>query len=181
MVDLSQLKWTNIVSPAMDPNEYLRRFTEKPQITKNYNDYNPRKLSIDQIKNNLINSKKGLNILVIGAIWCPDCTMEVPKMVKICEILGDLVNFRILYGVMVDPYNKKNRVRWAANHSPPEAVDPIFDLTKIPIFYLFTKDGKYINRIIEHPKYTKSLEEEILIFLHPSEKNDLGNHPDQLF
>ena len=40
---------------------------------------------------------------------------------------------------------------WAVPPSPPEALNPKFDLIHIPIFYLFDGNGNCFGRIVENP------------------------------
>ena len=88
-------------------------------------------------------------------------------MSKIYDKLKDFtLDFKIIYGVKVDPYKKKNKekVAWSERHSPPEAINSKFDLIKIPVIYIFNQNGNFINRIVENPE-NDTLEEDILSFL----------------
>jgi hypothetical protein len=69
--------------------------------------------------------------------------------------------------VKVDVYKKKNKesIAWNAKKSPQEAVNPKFDLLKIPTIYIFNREGKYFNRIIENPREGSTLEEDIAFYL----------------
>jgi len=164
---MEQLAWSDIETDGMNEKEYLEKFADKEEVVQNYTDYEPKKDVIEKIKEKLISKDERLKILSIGAAWCPDCIRNLPYAIKIRENLGQLVkDFKIIYGVKVDPYKKKNkeRVAWSEQHSPPEATNPKFDLKKIPIIYIFNQNGMLINRIVENPE-RDTIEEDILSFL----------------
>jgi hypothetical protein len=76
--------------------------------------------------------------------------------------MEDLVTeVRVLYGVKTNPFHKEGEPLWHKQHSPPEATDPKFDVTKIPIMYIFDEKGALLGRIIEKPRENYTLEEEI--------------------
>jgi hypothetical protein len=164
---MEQLTWSDIITKGMTKEDYLEKFADKEEIIKNYADYEPKQDIIEKIKKILTDNEERLRVLSIGASWCPDCTVNLPAAIKIFEDLEGLISdFKIIYGVKVDVYKKKNkeRVAWSERHSPPEATNPKFDLKKIPIIYIFNKNGKFINRIVENPEKA-SLEADILSFL----------------
>jgi hypothetical protein len=91
-------------------------------------------------------------------------------MIKIIRSLENLdIEFKILYGIMVNALHKPDEPLWHKTRSPPEAVDPKFNLKAIPTFYFFNSSGKLLDIIIENPKPQSTLEEEILNIL----KNNL--------
>jgi hypothetical protein len=107
--------------------------------------------------------------VALGADWCPDCSVNVPKMIKIVKSIDiSKIELEILYGVMVNALHKPGETIWHKKRSPPEAVDPKFDLSKIPTFYFFDANGNYLGVIVENPKYGSTLEEDTLEIL---EKN----------
>ena len=61
---------------------------------------------------------------------------------------------------MVNALHKPGETIWHKTRSPPEAVNPKFELEAIPTFYLFNKNGDYLGQIKENPK--KTIEEDTL-------------------
>ncbi|MFX1588255.1 MAG: thioredoxin family protein [Promethearchaeota archaeon] len=166
MVSEKEVKWSDIVSPTMTPDEYLKIYNDK--IADNYKIY---KLKIDVIKKieKLLNSKnENLKILTFGADWCPDCSKNIPRMIKIIKNMNNHVDFKILYGIMTNPFRKPGETIWHKTRSPPEAVNPKFNLKKIPTFYFFNKNGDYLGTIVENPKYKSTLEEDLLEIIQKS-------------
>ena len=154
--------WSDIKSQTMTSAEYLEKFKDNRIIIRNYNEYIPKKEITGNIIDILTKQNQKLKIFVQGAIWCHDTTREVPRMVKIVEDLKDKSEIRILYGINVNPLRKKGESLWSVR--PPEAVDPKFNLSAVPTFYLFNGDGMFLGKIIERPN--KSLEEDIVDILN---------------
>ncbi len=153
------LNWTDLVSPTISPDDYLREFGDK--IKYNYKLYEPKVDILKDIKAVLKNNNEQLKIVALGADWCPDCNKNVPRMIKLIKQLKtNDVEFRILYGIMVNALHKPEEMLWHKTRSPPEAVNPKFELEKIPTFYFFNKNGVYLGQIIENPK--KTIEEDTL-------------------
>lgn len=164
MNDKSVLKWNDLVSPTMTPEEYLKEYGDK--IESNYKIYEPNEDVIKKIKEILKNKNEKLKIVSLGADWCPDCNRNVPRMIKIIEFMeSNDVDLKILYGIMVDALHKKNEAIWHKKRSPPEAIDPKFNLKKIPTFYFFKADDELIGTIVENPKWESTLEEDLLEIL----------------
>jgi len=159
--DLLDLKWDDLVSPTLSPDKYLEIYAER--VKSNYDSYEPKSNILEKIKNKLTVNNKKLKIIALGADWCPDCSVNVPKMIKIVKGLDiKEVDLRILYGVMVNALHKPGETIWHKNRSPPEAVNPKFDLRKIPTFYFFDEESNYLGVIVENPKYGSTLEEDTL-------------------
>lgn len=159
------LKWDDLVSPTMNPDDYLEQFGEK--IDNNYKTYKPKSEVLEKIKNLLDKNKEKLNIVALGADWCPDCIRNVPRMIKIIKLMKSKdIEFRILYGIMVNALHKPGETIWHEKRSPPEAVDPRFELKAIPTFYFFNKNKEFIGIIKENPKDT--IEEDMLEILKTS-------------
>ena len=153
------LSWSDLVSPTMTPDDYLRDFG--PKIKKNYEVYEPKTEIVDEIRDLLKTKNEQLKVIAFGADWCPDCHKNVPRMIKLAKRLKTRdIELRILYGIMVDALRKPEEPAWHKTRSPPEAVNPKFELKAIPTFYFFNKNGQYLDRIIEHPKTT--IEEDTL-------------------
>jgi thiol-disulfide isomerase/thioredoxin len=155
------LNWSDIKSKTMSINDYLNNFKEKTEIIENFEYYNPKTKHLKHIKEFIAEKQKKLRILAIGADWCHDCAEQIPHMIKIVRELGtDYLEMTILYGVKVNAFRKKGEILWDKRHSPPEAVDPKFNLTAIPTFYVF-KNNEEKGRIIEHPKKFSTLERDL--------------------
>ena len=154
--------WSDIKSQTMTSAEYLEKFKDNRIIIRNYKEYMPKKETMVKIVEILTKQNQKLKIFVQGAIWCHDTTREVPRMVKIVEDLNGKTELRILYGINVNPLRKKGESLWSVR--PPEAVDPKFNLSAVPTFYLFNGDGIFLGKIIERPN--KSLEEDIVDILN---------------
>jgi hypothetical protein len=163
----SNLKWNDLVSPTLTPEEYLKTYGDK--IKKNYDDYNPKMKVLNQIKEILKKNKEILKIVALGADWCPDCSRNIPRMIKIINHANTKeIILNILYGIMVNALHKPGETIWHKKRSPPEATDPKFNLKAIPTFYFFNKAGDYIGVIVENPEYSSTLEEDMLVILESS-------------
>ncbi len=164
MNSISDLKWTDLISPTMTPEEYLKIYGEK--INKVYETYEPKSEFLEKIKQFLKSKREKLKIVALGADWCPDCTKNIPRMIKIVKDINTKdVDLKILYGIMVNALHKPGETIWHKKRSPPEASDPKFDLKAIPTFYFFNDAGDYIGVIVENPKWSSTLEEGILEIL----------------
>ena len=164
MNDMSVLKWNDLVSPTMTPEEYLKEYGDK--IEYNYKTYEPKEDVLEEIKEILKNKNEQLKIVSLGADWCPDCNKNVPRMIKIKKLMkSNDVDLKILYGIMVNALHKPGEAIWHQKRSPPEAVDPKFDLKKIPTFYFFKSNDELIGTIVENPKRESTLEEDLLEIL----------------
>ena len=97
----------------------------------------------------------------MGAEWCHDCEEQVPSMIKVVKKLNsENIEMKILYGIKVNAFRKEGEILWDKRHSVPEAIDPKFNLTAIPTFYIF-QVNQLIGRIVEHPKRFSSLERDL--------------------
>lgn len=158
------LKWSDLTSPTMTPKEYLKIYRDK--LKRTYNNYEPKSNILIKIKDLLKNRKQKLKILALGADWCPDCSKNVPSMIKIVNKIDSKdIELKILYGIMVNALHKPGEIIWHKTRSPPEATDPKFNLKAIPSFYFFNRDGEFLGIIVENPEDSSSLEEEILAIL----------------
>lgn len=158
------LKWSDLVSPTMTIDEYLKIYGDK--IRKVYEKYEPKSNVLNEIKELLKNKKELLKIVALGADWCPDCSKNIPRMIKIVNNMETQdVDLKILYGIMVNALHKPGESIWHKKRSPPEATDPRFNLKAIPTFYFFNEAGEYLGDIVENPEYSSTLEEDILRIL----------------
>ena len=164
MSNKSKLKWSDLVSPTMSPDDYLKEYGDK--IENEYKTYEPKVDVIERIKTLLKNKNEKLKIVTLGADWCPDCNINVPRMIKnLKAIKSNNIDLRILYGIMVKGLKRSGEKIWHKKRSPPEAVDPKFDLKKIPTFYFFNGSDDLIGVIVENPKWESTLEEDLLEIL----------------
>ncbi|MFX1308289.1 MAG: thioredoxin family protein [Promethearchaeota archaeon] len=158
------LKWNDLVSPTIGPDEYLEIYEKK--VKKVYENYQPKSDVVAKIKNILKSKKEKLRIVALGADWCPDCSRNIPSMIKIQkEIDTEDFILQILYGIRVNALHKLGESIWHKKRSPPEATDPKFNLKAIPTFYFFNEAGEYLGVIVENPEYSSTLEEDILKIL----------------
>ena len=156
-----QLTWKDIISPTMTAEEYMEQFGDKIEL--NYKAYEPKNEILEELEQLLKSKNENLKILVLGAEWCPDCDKNVPRMIKIIRKMKEVkIEFKILYGIMVNALHKQDDTLWHKARSPPEAVDSKFDLKAIPTFYLFNSSGTLLDVIVENPKNNSTLEEEML-------------------
>jgi len=161
MVSKNIVKWSDVISPTMTPDEYLKIYKDK--IAYNYKTYKLKIKVIKKIEELINNFNEIIKILVFGADWCPDCSKNIPRMIKIIKYMNmNNVDVKILYGIMKNAFQKPGETIWHKTRSPPEAVDPKFDLKKIPTFYFFNKNGDYLGAIVENPKDKSTLEEDML-------------------
>lgn len=160
----SELKWVDLVSPTMSPDDYLKEYGDK--IEFNYKTYEPKVDVLERIKDLLEKKNEKLKIVSLGADWCPDCNRNVPRMIKNIETIKSTnIDLRILYGIMVNALHKPGETIWHKKRSPPEALDPKFDLKKIPTFFFFNSNDDLIGVIVENPKWESTLEEDLLEIL----------------
>ena len=161
---ISELKFKNLISPTLTPDDYLKVYAKKVMIE--YESYKPKSSALEEIKETLKNKNEKLKIVALGAEWCPDCSKYIPRMIKLIKDLKtEEISIDILYGIMVNALHKSGETIWHKKRSPPEATDPKFDLKKIPTFYFFNNADKHIGIIVEHPKLNSTLEEDILEIL----------------
>jgi thiol-disulfide isomerase/thioredoxin len=164
MTSQNSLKWEDLVSPTLSPDEYLENYGSKVQNV--YDKYQPKSEVLDKIRELLKKKKEKLKIVALGADWCPDCSKNIPSMIRIAkEINGKDFELKILYGIMKNALPKPGEPIWHKNRSPPEATNPKFDLKAIPTFYFFNHSGEKLGAIVENPEYESTLEEDILKIL----------------
>jgi thiol-disulfide isomerase/thioredoxin len=160
-----KIKWTDIISETISIEEYLDKFKEKTEIINNFKNYKPKSKYLNKIKKILSQNSQKFKLLAMGAEWCHDCEKQVPSMAKIVKELNtENIEMRILYGIKVNVFRKEGEILWDKKHSPPEAVDPKFNLTSIPTLFLF-KDDKFIGRIVEGPQKRSTLEKDLYLML----------------
>jgi len=98
---------------------------------------------------------KDYTLVVFSAQWCKDCTMNIPVLALISEATG--IRVRVFGGLKRDPLSHARK--WRIPPSPPEV--ETFHIDKIPTIIALSRDGREIGRIVENPKLTPTLEQEI--------------------
>jgi len=94
-------------------------------------------------------------IIAFSAGWCKDCVSNIPVLALISEAAG--IDVRIFGGLKKDPLSYTRK--WRVPPSPPEV--ETFNVDKIPLIIIFDRAGREVGRIVENPKLTPTLEEEI--------------------
>ena len=119
-------------------------------FNKNYSDYNPDEKSIAKIGSAL----NAYTIELYMGTWCGDSKRQVPRFYKVLDALD--FPLERLTAIALD--NKGD-----AYKQSPGGEHEGKNIHRVPTF-IFYKDGKEINRIVESPKQT--LEEDILNILN---------------
>jgi len=96
---------------------------------------------------------------VFSASWCPDCHRNVPVLGLISEATG--IEVRVFGGLMRD--SKNSSEIWRIPPSPREVKD--FDVRKIPLIVVLSREGEKLGEIVENPPPGKTLEEAVLEIL----------------
>lgn len=111
-------------------------------FTANYGSYTPDPEVVQQLKPLL----KNVNITVFMGTWCGDSKQQTPAFYKILDAAG---------------YNGNNLslITVSRAKDTPEKYEEGLDIIKVPTF-IFYKDGKELNRIVEYP--IETLEEDML-------------------
>ena len=111
----------------------------------NFDNYTPNFVIIKDISNEL----KSYDIKLFMGTWCGDSKNEVPKIFKILEACNFPMEQLMTVAVSNDPKMYKQS---------PEHEELGLNIHRVPTV-IFYKNGKEINRIVEHP--VKSFEEDI--------------------
>ena len=111
----------------------------------NYDSYRPNTDLVEQFKQQL----KGHHIQLFLGTWCSDSQREVPNFIKILQS----ADF---------PMNNLEMVAMDRDKENPAREKKTWNIAYVPTF-VFVKDGKEINRIVEMP--LESLEKDMLKIL----------------
>jgi hypothetical protein len=136
------------VGPYLDSLEppFREKFLERKQT-----------YTLNQEAANQLRRVRNKNMAIaFSAQWCKDCASNIPVLALISETTG--LEVRIFGGLKKDPLSQTKK--WRVPPSPPEV--ETFNVDKIPLIIVFDKDGKEVGRIVENPKLTPTLEEEIV-------------------
>ena len=155
---------SSILSPAQDINKEINIDDETPFLlgkidkngltsdhynewfSKNYNDY-----ELDQEIIQAIGSKlNAYQITLFMGTWCGDSKMEVPRFYKILEACNFPENQLTVIALSRKPYMYKQS---------PNHYEAGLNIHRVPTF-IFYKNKKEVNRIVEHP--VETLESDIL-------------------
>lgn len=112
----------------------------KAWFLKNYDNYLVNKAIAKQLKDSL----KHYEIKVFLGTWCGDSKKEIPRFYKVLETARFPENQLQVIAV--------NRTEDAYKQSPNHEEKGL-NIHRVPTF-IFYKDGKEVNRIVEHPKET---------------------------
>ncbi|WP_341215942.1 thioredoxin domain-containing protein [uncultured Wocania sp.] len=118
-------------------------------FSKNYNDYLVNKNITKQLKDSL----NQYEIKVFLGTWCGDSKKEIPRFYKVLDATKFPENQLQVIAV--------NRTKEAYKQSPNNEEKGL-NIHRVPTF-IFYKNGKEVNRIVEHPKET--LERDMLNIL----------------
>jgi hypothetical protein len=100
------------------------------------------------------------SVLAFSAQWCEDCSKNIPVLGLLSETTG--LEVRAFGGIKIDPLSKESL--WAIPPSPPEVLT--FGVEKLPWIIIFDQQNNEIGKIIENPKHTSTIEEEIVFLLN---------------
>ena len=106
-------------------------------FNKNYEDYKPNKTIINDIASGL----KNYSITLFMGTWCGDSKQEVPKLYKVLEASNYPIDQLTVIAVSSEP----NMYKQSPNHE-----EAGLNIHRVPTV-IFYKEGKEINRIVEHP------------------------------
>lgn len=117
----------------------------KAWFTKNYNDYQPD----TSITNTIASELKSYSITLFMGTWCGDSKKEVPRLYKVLEACNFPMEQLTVVAVSRQPDMYKQS---------PQHEEAGLNIHRVPTV-IFYKDGKEVNRIVEHP--VKTFEEDI--------------------
>ena len=145
-----------INNPGQQP--FLLGKIDKNGLTsKNYNSWFSSQYQDYQMNNEFIEKSakklKEYTILVFMGTWCGDSRREVPRFYKILEA----ANFPVKQLTTVAVSSASNLYKQSPQHE-----EKGLNIHRVPTF-IFYKNGKEVNRIVEHP--VNSLEEDIFTII----------------
>lgn len=118
----------------------------KAWFNSNYENYKPNA----SIVNSMSSELKHYNITLFMGTWCGDSKKEVPRLYKVLETC----NFPMNQLTVVAVSRQANMYKQSPQHE-----EAGLNIHRVPTI-IFHKDGKEINRIVEHPVI--SFEEDML-------------------
>lgn len=117
----------------------------KSWFTKNHEDYKPN----TTITNAITSELKNYTITLFMGTWCGDSKKEVPRLYKVLEAC----NFPMDQLTVIAVSRQSNMYKQSPQHE-----EAGLNIHRVPTA-IFYKNGKEINRIVEHP--VKTFEEDI--------------------
>lgn len=117
----------------------------KSWFTKNYNEYEPN----SNITKTISSELKNYTITLFMGTWCGDSKMEVPRLYKVLEACDFPMEQLTVIAVSREPNMYKQS---------PEHEEKGLNIHRVPTI-IFYKNGKEVNRIVEHP--VETFEEDI--------------------
>ena len=146
----------SIIKKNSEPEEYTdiigiferKELSNNPHaewFNQNYSDYNLDKKTLDKLKPLF----EDIEITVFMGTWCSDSRKEIPVFFKLIDKLRINENSIELIGMTLEK-------------TTPDSLELNQNLINVPTF-IFKKDGKEINRIVEFPLET--IEKDILEIL----------------
>lgn len=112
----------------------------KSWFTKNHEDYQPKTSITSEISTEL----KSYSITLFMGTWCGDSKKEVPRLYKVLEAS----NFPMEQLTVVAVSRQANMYKQSPQHE-----EAGLNIHRVPIV-IFYKNGKEVNRIVEHPVNT---------------------------
>lgn len=119
-------------------------------FTKNFDAYTPNAEVIKSLKKE---SLKDVTVKVFFGTWCSDSKREVPRFLKLMNAMSVPLNKITLVAVG----NSDSLYKQSSTHE-----ETSLSIFRVPTF-IFFKDGKEINRIVEFP--VNSMEKDVLAIL----------------
>ena len=132
----------------------------KSWFTKNYNDYVPDSETITTITSPL----KNYEVIMFMGTWCGDSKRQVPKFYKILEAS----NFPMDQFTAVAVSRETDLYKQSPQHE-----EEGLNIVRVPTF-IFLKNGKEVNRIIEKPIETLEKDIEKIITANNYKSNYFG-------
>ena len=120
---------------------------------KNYQDYKLDELIIEEIKPLI----KDLEVTIFMGTWCEESQKDLPGFLKILDL------------VKLDK-KKLQLIGMTEEKITPDNLEKDLDIFNIPT-YIFKKNGKEINRIVEFP--VETLEKDVLKILSGQEYKNI--------
>ncbi|GHC48732.1 thioredoxin family protein [Ulvibacter litoralis] len=117
--------------------DILLNGTYKEWFETHYNEYQPNKEQLSIIKNKL----PEYTITAFFGTWCGDSREELPRFYKVL----DEANFPLARLTTVAVNNERDHYKQS-----PGGEEEGHTIHRVPTF-IFYKDGKEVNRIVEHP------------------------------
>lgn len=136
--------------------EYLRAvLKDRPAFAERYREYLLDAPTVEELKR----YAEGYMIVVFSAEWCKDCARNVPVLGLLSEATG--MEIRVFGHLIRDPLSPGGG--WRIPPSPPEVKE--FEVNKIPLIVILSRDGDKVGEIVENPPGGVSLEKAILSIL----------------